>query len=114
MKRTARTPREEALYNAIRDLSLPGKEALEGLATGRGRADAMALCFDEQYTGFMENMTTLPGESQLLSLQQLDAALNAISGPENLDLWTDASFANDPLWADIRALARQVLIEFDW
>ena len=59
-------------------------------------------------------MTDLPGEAQLLALQELDSALNAISGPDNVELWTDASFANDSRWNDIRTLAQNVLAEFDW
>ena len=62
----------------------------------------------------MDSMAALPEEAQLLALQKLDSALNAISSPDNAELWTDASFENDPLWDDIRLLARNVLAAFDW
>lgn len=106
--------REAGLRAAIRNLSLPGKEALANLPAGRYRVDVLAISFDDHYTIFMESMTAMPGEAQLLALQELDSALNAISGPENRHLWTDASFAGDPEWSDIRFLAQKVLIEFGW
>lgn len=108
------TEREAGLHMTIRILSLPGREALEELPTSQNRADRLALSFDEHYTTYMETMTVLPEEKQLLSLQALDSALNAISGPENFDLWTDASFINDPAWDHIRWLAEQVMFEFGW
>jgi hypothetical protein len=106
--------REAGLCVAVRNLSLSGKEALANLPAGLHRADALALSFDDQYTSFMESMTNLPEQAQLLSLQELDSALNAISGPENVKLWTDASFASDPRWNEIRSLARKVMVEFGW
>jgi len=106
--------RETGLCAAIRNLSLPGKEALENLPAGHHHVDVFAISFDDHYTVFMESMTALPGEAQLLALQELDSALNAISGPDNVHLWTDASFTSDPRWDDIRSLAQKVMIEFDW
>ncbi len=114
MESPNRPTREAGLCAAVRNLSLPGDEALAKLPAGLHRADALALSFDDQYTNFMESMTNLPKQAQLLSLQELDSALNAISGPENAKLWTDASFANDPRWNNIRSLAQEVLIEFGW
>ncbi|MCP4035471.1 MAG: hypothetical protein GY733_00920 [bacterium] len=108
------TEREADLYTAIRILALPGREALDELPGSSNRADHLALSFDEHYTVFMETMTILPEEAVLLSLQSLDSALNAISGPENLDLWSDASFTLDPHWENIRLLAQKVMIEFGW
>jgi len=99
---------------AIRILAMPGREALAELPPASNRADRLALSFDEHYTEFMQTMTVLPEEKQLLSLQALDSALNAISGPENFDLWTDASFIHDPHWDEIRALAERVMLEFGW
>jgi len=108
------TEREAGLHMAIRILAMPGKEALDELPLCSNRADRLALSFDEHYTVFMESMTVLPEEAQLLSLQALDSALNAISGPENLALWDDVSFIQDPHWENIRLLAQKVMIEFGW
>lgn len=105
---------ETELYNAIRNLALPAREALEMQPEGKGCADILALSFDEQYSSYMEKMTVLPEAEQLLSLQELDSALNAISGPENFDLWSDTSFINDATWDNIRLLAEKVMIEFGW
>lgn len=106
--------REAGLHTAVRNLSLPGKDALSEVVCQGNCADGLALSFDEHYTTFMESMTSLPKDAQLLSLQALDTALNAMSGPENLDLWTDAAFASDPQWESIRELARKVMTEFSW
>ncbi|MDP6977817.1 MAG: hypothetical protein QF570_04340 [Myxococcota bacterium] len=114
MSVAAITEREAGLHMTIRILAMPGREALAELPQCNSRADRLALSFDEHYTEFMQTMTVLPADGQLLSLQALDSALNAISGPENLDLWTDASFTLDPHWDHIRLLAQQVMFEFDW
>jgi hypothetical protein len=108
------TARETGLHTAIRNLSLPGKDALTEVEAKGNCADHLALSFDEQYTSYMDGMTTLPRDGQLLSLQELDSALNAMSGPDNAALWTDASFASDPEWETIRELARKVMTEFGW
>ena len=114
MSTTIIAPRETGLHTAIRNLSLPGKDALSEVEFNGNCADSLALSFDEHYTSFMESMTTMPEDAQLLSLQALDSALNAMSGPENLSLWTDTAFASDPQWESIRELARKVMTEFGW
>lgn len=106
--------RETGLHTAVRNLSLPGHDALSEVEFKGNCADCLALTFDEHYTSFMASMTNLPDDAQLLSLQALDSALNAMSGPENLALWTDAAFASDPQWESIRELARKVMTEFGW
>jgi hypothetical protein len=105
---------EAELYTAIRNLALPPREALELQPEDKSCPDHLAFNFDEQYTRYMDRMTCLPEAAQLLSLQELDSALNAISGPENSELWTNAAFINDRQWDKIRSLAENVLLEFGW
>jgi hypothetical protein len=114
MSSQSNSSNQSSLCLVVRHLSLPGKEALTNLPVGQHRAETLAITFDAHYTDFMDSMAALPGEAQLLALQELDSALNAISSPDTAELWTDASFANDPLWDDIRLLARNVLAKFDW
>lgn len=114
MSTTIIAARETKLHTAVRNLSLPGKDALSEVEFKGNFADCLALSFDEHYTSFMEGMTALPEDAQMLSLQALDSALNAMSGPDNLALWTDAAFANDPQWESIRELARKVMVDFGW
>jgi len=114
MKPVNASHHETDLYNAIQNLALPGREVLELLPEGKGCADYLAFSFDEQYTSFMESMTSLPEPGKILSLQELDSALNAISGPENSELWTDTAFVNDECWDHIRSLAEKVMVEFGW
>ncbi|MFT5696325.1 MAG: hypothetical protein ACI9QQ_002305 [Myxococcota bacterium] len=114
MKHPISDPKEASLYTAIYNLSLSSREALASHAADEGCADRLAFWFDEGYTGYMEGMTTLPEDAQLLTLQALDSALNAISGPENFELWTDDAFTNDECWEEIRTLAQKILVEFGW
>jgi hypothetical protein len=102
------------LAAAVLGLSLPGKEAVASIPEGPNRVDRLALLFDEEYTDFMGTLAALPSESQLIALQELDGALNAISGPDNRSLWTEAAVEQDPHWAEIRELANRVLREFGW
>jgi hypothetical protein len=105
---------EAELYTAIRNLALPAREVLALHPDDKSCADHLAFDFDEKYTHYMDRMTSLPQPAQLLSLQELDAALNAISGPENSKLWSNASFISDRQWDKIRSLAENVLMEFGW
>jgi len=107
-------PNARKLLEAVHSLALSGRDALGSIPDGPDRPDRLALLFDEEYTDFMEGLAVLPSESQLLALQLLDRAVNAISGPENRHLWTEAAVERDPHWEEIRQLAQSVLHEFGW
>jgi hypothetical protein len=108
------TAKESRLAGAVLSLSLPGPEALARVPEGPNRVDRLALLFDEEYTEFMERLVDLPNESQIVSLQNIDRALNAIAGADNRSLWTNESLESDPHWNEIRQLAKIALRAFDW
>ena len=118
MKPTLVSPRHldrhRELSKVIRILALPAEETLAALPEGPDRPDRLALRFDEEYTAFMAKLVDLPSEAQLVSLQELDRALNAMSSPNDQALWTEEAVVHAPEWEQIRFLARQVVAAFGW
>ncbi len=105
---------ETRLVAAVRHLALPGEEALAARPLKSSQPEALALEFDDVYTDYVDNLDQLPTNEQLVSLQALDSALTAMSGPRNADLWTEASVKSHPRWSEVRGLARAVLEHFNW
>jgi hypothetical protein len=91
---------------------LPGEEALSRKPSCG--PDEFALEFDQAYTAFIAGLEELPTDSQLQSLQNIDAALSAMSGPSNKELWTESAMKNHPRWAELRVLAREAVDQFGW
>jgi hypothetical protein len=105
---------DELLAQAVLDLALPADQALANQRRGGRGPYQLAVEFDEAYTAYVANLDQLPTDSQFQSLQAIDAALAAMSGPANSELWTAASFENHPQWAEVRALARAAATQFEW
>lgn len=79
-----------------------------------GRAEDLVVAFDEAYTSFVDSFQTLPGESQLLTLQAMDAQLSSMVRAKDADLWTRKALLSDPHWVKVRFLATDVIEAFDW
>jgi len=105
---------EEFLANAVRNLARPGDEALARMPEGDHRPNELAIEFDEAYTEYVANLDQLPSVAQLESLQALDAALAAMSGPANVELWTESAVRGHPRWAELRTLAHTAATRFGW
>lgn len=103
---------DEALFSAVQALAMPGDEALARKADAVHRADRLVLDFDETYTEFIENLTELPTDRQLQSLQALDTALSSLATAANAELRTENAVRHHTCWAEIRDLAGRVLLEF--
>lgn len=102
----------EQLEAVIRLLALPAAEALE--RAGLASPDALAIDFDEAYTGYVGTLDELPTERQLAALQELDAQLQTMADPALRSLWTAEAMVREPAWATVRARAHAVLIAFEW
>lgn len=105
---------EQLLAQAVLDLARPEAQALARKPAGRRTPDSLAVEFDDAYTAYVENLEQLPTDAQLESLQALDAALTAMTGPANRELWTESALKNHPRWAEIRVLARAATTHFGW
>jgi hypothetical protein len=53
-------------------------------------------------------------QEQTTRLNAVDAYLEALSGMDYAELWTDAALVSVPRWEDVRTLAAAVLTVFDW
>jgi hypothetical protein len=86
----------------LASLGLPGTPSV---------TDELALEFDDGYRlipRFVAN-GWLSAESGGL-LAPIDAALAAMSGPSNADVWAVEALESDPRWMEVRVLAREALI----
>ena len=111
--RRAESP-EKLLADAVLDLALPGDQALARKPEGSHGPDELAVEFDEAYTAYVASLDQLPSDSQLQSLQALDAAIAAMSGSANSELWTERSFRSHARWGEVRTLARAAATRFGW
>jgi hypothetical protein len=76
-------------------------------------ADELALDFEQYRLATADRLSELGGHV-VARVGELDAALEAMSGPEHLDLWTDEALRSAREWVTVRALARRVLEAAVW
>jgi hypothetical protein len=76
------------------------------------KTDEMALELDH-WAQCAPTYWTLTHE-QTTRLNALDAYLEALSGMEHAEFWTDAALVSDPRWEEVRTLAVAVLTAFEW
>jgi hypothetical protein len=78
-------------------------------------ADELALDFAEHHGAFEDSASAASlTPAQRESIRALDRALDAMSGPEHADLWTDEALDRAPEWTALRTLARTVLARMHW
>jgi hypothetical protein len=113
LKPAARSTR---LWRAILSLAKPvdPPEVAAGRPVVPGFAENLVVEFDDAYTTFVEGFDSLPSEGQMLVLQAVDNKLTSMVGAKDPELWTDQARRGDANWIEVRSLAMQVLLEFDW
>lgn len=101
------------LWDAVLNLSLPPNDQLSILEAlgSREAVDELALAFDDVFwvVGEAFNRNQL-SRSELTSLNELNSALNEMSGPSKAENWTVSSLASHRDWDNVRRLARQALV----
>lgn len=102
----------EQLIVPLSRLARPAKAQiayLEALGAEQS-ADELALEFDD----VAEAALSIPGllsEGQQNLLRDMDRQLEAMSGPEHADLWSQRGLETSPAWTQVRAVARAILEE---
>jgi hypothetical protein len=76
-------------------------------------ADELALEFEERYRAVRSGTSRLRPD-QMQRVEALDAALEAMSGPEHVELWSMEALDHSLEWVHIRDLARQVVQIMGW
>lgn len=113
----AATPAEGILANLRYSVQLLAAPAAEQIAhflppDFAAKTDEMALEL-EHWAQCAPTYWTLTPE-QTTQLNALDAYLEALSGMDHAEFWTDAALVSDPRWEKVRTLAATVLTAFDW
>lgn len=79
-----------------------------------GRLENLVVEFDDAYTVFVEGMTRLPSEVQMLALQAIDRQLAAMIRARDAALWTEQALREDARWSEAQRLAAAVIEAFEW
>ena len=101
------------LWDAVLNLSLPFNDQLSILEAmgNREAVDELALALDDVFwvakEAFDRNQLS---RSELASLNELNSALNEMSGPVKAEIWTVEALQKSQEWENIRRLARQALV----
>ncbi|MGW6936292.1 hypothetical protein ACWGE0_39965 [Lentzea sp. NPDC054927] len=96
--------REEWLKDCVRRLAMPAdaqRAWLESIGTAPS-ADELALEFDDARQGPLTSST-----EAAVAVARIDRLLDAMSGPS--PVWHVDALADAPQWAEVRALAQEVL-----
>lgn len=98
---------------AVQALSQPAEVQLLLFPDFAVVADELALEYEEAYNKLMETWPGTFTHIQRVAVEQLEAHLLAMSGPNHLHLWTDEGLLSEH-WAECRRLARRVLEVMEW
>ncbi|MEZ4333134.1 MAG: hypothetical protein R3F35_15345 [Myxococcota bacterium] len=79
-----------------------------------GRLENLVVEFDDAYTFFVEGMTSLPTEAQMLALQAIDRQLAAMIRAREAELWTERALREDARWSEAQRMAAAVIEAFAW
>lgn len=101
------------LWDSVLNLSLPPEDQLAILeALGNREAiNELALALDDAFwvVGEAFNRNQL-SRAELTSLNELNSALNQMSGPAKAEDWTVNSLERHQEWENVRRLARKALV----
>lgn len=76
--------------------------------------DELALEFNHCLVAATENHKEEFTPDQLRALESVDAYLEQMSGSDKADHWTTEALQSDVMWMEVRALAKQALVELEW
>ena len=101
----------EALKFAVQMLAASAEEQERWLTASGLPVDELALQLADHVTGFPEEWWERQGFTPEFrsKFRTLDAALKRLSGEENSVHWTNAALYRDPCWAEVHALAGELL-----
>lgn len=101
------------LRKALQQAVLPAEEQIAKLK-GFPVADEIADDLGNQIDWVLQCPDAPLSEELRVSLSELDALLDQMSGPHNAHLWTDEALRSRPEWDEVRRRARRALELFGW
>jgi hypothetical protein len=104
----------EKLREAVARLASPAEEQMAYLRRlgSRGSADELALELDDAARSAL-SQEALVAPRLRVHIRELDQQLEAMSGADKADLWTDTALQSAEEWEEIRRRARAALHELD-
>jgi len=113
----ASTPAEGVLATlrySVQLLAAPAAEQIAHLLPPDFAAKTNEMALELEHWALCAPTCWTLTQEQTTWLNALDAYLEALSGMDHAEFWTDAALVSDPRWEDVRTLAAAVLTAFDW
>ncbi|MDQ4144383.1 MAG: hypothetical protein M3198_11685 [Actinomycetota bacterium] len=102
------------LRASLSALASPGSEALATVPDGFAKADELAIDYGNFVSAVLGNFGDEFSTEQTAVLRRIDAMLEAMSGAENAELWTEEAVVSHPRWQEVRKAARVALNRLGW
>ncbi|WP_010578290.1 hypothetical protein [Leptospira alexanderi] len=114
MDDTSTTHRRNLLLWSLQALAQPADVQVRLFPDFVSKADELALDFDSAYRSARHVADIVPTNLQKDALDAIDAKLAGFSGESNAALWTESALAREPIWQEVRSLAKRALDAFNW
>ena len=100
---------------AVQALAQPAPTQLSLFPDFAEVADELALEYEESQLAFLASpASALLTRQQRQDLRAIDSILEAMSGPENIELWSIQALHECDVWNDVRELAQTALLAMGW
>lgn len=100
--------------HALQALALPADIQLGLFPDFVVKADELALNFDHWWRCVQDGFGERLNNQQRTLLEAINDQFTQMSGRGNGALWTETAIHENPLWEQIRALAKEALQSFGW
>ena len=100
--------------DTVEALAADGDTALARLPDNCCKADELACQFDDLRLPFLALFSAHLSASEKRLIEDLDGLLEAMSGPQHSELWTEDAVRQHPAWAKVRQKAVEVLRGINW
>ncbi|MCP4361280.1 MAG: hypothetical protein GY796_25000 [Chloroflexi bacterium] len=104
----------QQLKEALQTLALPVTAQLWLHSCDGCRVEELTLTFDRWQQRVRQEMNGQLSGEQVEILNRLDRKLLLLSGSHLKPRWSDLSLRQSKEWRQIRQMAREALVKFDW
>jgi len=102
------------LRQSLRAIAAPGPIALNCVPEGAAKADELALDYGHWLEASADWVRAECTPEQRSTLEALSSSLDAMSGQEREELWTEQAVIESQEWMHVRALASSALKLLGW
>lgn len=104
----------QLLQWALQALAQPAEVQMTLFPDFVSKADELAVDFHHWLLYAEEEHLADFTANQKGALLRIDEFLNVMGGARNAKHWTDDALHHDPMWKEVRGMAKEALDEFGW